>query len=151
MIEPLRIRTILVPTDFSPTADRALGAARALALATGPTEIVLAHANFMPREIEALAVYGAERIFEDIEKTAREQLDKRLAELSAAGISARQSHVDGRPDEVILELAQRERAELIVMGTHGRTGLRHVLLGSVAERVLRHAECAVLTMPPDEE
>ena len=56
--------------------------------------------------------------------------------------------MDGRPSEVILDLAQREGADLIVMGTHGRTGLSHVLLGSVAERVVRQAECPVMTVPP---
>ncbi len=148
MTDARRFETILVATDFSPTADRALEAARELVLAAGSGEIVLAHAKFVPREVEALAVYGAEKVFAQIEKAAVEQLDKRLAELVQAGVPARQVHVDGRPSEVILDLARREGADLIVMGTHGRTGLSHVLLGSVAERVVRQAECPVMTVPP---
>lgn len=120
MIEARRFRTILVPTDFSATADRALEAVRTLVRSAGPTEVILAHANFMPRELEA------------------------------AGVSARQVHENGRPDEVILSLARREHAELTVIGTHGRSGLSHVLLGSVAERVLRQAPCRVMTVPPAE-
>ena len=150
MIESLRFPKILVPTDFSPTADLALEVAKVLALSAGPAEVVLVHAKFVPLEIEALAMHGSERVFEALEKTALDELDKRLAELKTAGVSARQVHADGRPDELIIDLAQREDADVIVMGTHGRTGLSYVLLGSVAERVLRQSECPVLTVPPDQ-
>lgn len=150
MSEALRLRKILCPTDFSPTADRALETAMEFARSAGPAEITLAHANFVPLEIEALGVYGPAKVLEDLAKAAREQLDQRLERLRSAGVSAHHVHADGRPDEVILELARREGTDLIVMGTHGRTGLSHVLLGSVAERVLRRAECPVMTVPPVE-
>ncbi len=151
MTEPLRFHRILVATDFSETADRALAVATELARAAGSAELLLVHANFMPREIEALAVYGPEKVFEKLEVAARAQLDKRLAGLAAAGIAGRQLHADGRPDELILKLAGQESADLIVMGTHGRSGLSRLLMGSVAERVLRQASCPVMTVPPEEE
>ena len=151
MTEPLRFHRILVATDFSETADRALAVATELARASGSAELLLVHANFMPREIEALAVYGPEKVFAKLEVAARAQLDERLARLAAAGIAGRQIHEDGRPDELIPKLARQEGADLIVMGTHGRSGLSRVLLGSVAERVLRQASCPVMTVPPAEE
>ena len=148
MTEPFRFKTILVPTDFSETADRALGVATELARASGTAELLLVHANFMPREIEAIAIYGPEQVFEKLEAAARAQLDERLAGLATKGVAGRQIHADGRPDELILKLAQEESADLIVMGTHGRSGLSRLLLGSVAERVLRQASCPVMTVPP---
>ncbi len=151
MIEAHRFRTLLVPTDVSATADRALEVVRILVRSAGPAEVILAHANFMPRELEALALRGPQRVFDELDRYALEQLDKRLAELEAAGVSARQVHENGRPDEVIVSLARREHADLIVIGTHGRSGLSHVLLGSVAERVLRQAPCPVMTVPPAEK
>lgn len=59
--------------------------------------------------------------------------------------------VNGPPAQRITETAQNEAADLIVMGTHGRTGLRHMLIGSVAERVVRHATCPVLVVPRQTE
>jgi nucleotide-binding universal stress UspA family protein len=148
VIEARRFQTILVPTDFSATADRALEVVRTLVRSAGPAEVILAHANFMPRELEALALRGPQRVFDELENAAIELLGKRLAELEAAGVPARQIHENGPPDEVILSLARREHADLIVIGTHGRTALPHVLLGSIAERVLRQAPCPVMTVPP---
>ncbi|MFQ5684032.1 MAG: universal stress protein [Candidatus Binatia bacterium] len=57
----------------------------------------------------------------------------------------------GKPDKTIVDLAKREGASLIVMSTHGRTGLAHVLVGSVTEKVVRNAGCPVLSIHPDEE
>lgn len=136
---------ILVAVDFSPTSRRAVELARDLVKAAGPAHLILAHAHFVPLEIEALAVRGVERVFADIEKQAKAQLDEIVAELTADGVSAEAVALEGIAEDVLLKLAEDRHADLIVMGTHGRTGLGHALLGSIAERVVRGARCPVLT------
>ena len=148
MSEALRYRTLVVPTDFSPTAHRALELARTLALGAGPAEVVLAHARFVPREIEAVLLRGPQKILDELEQAARTELDALVAELGGAGVKARFVTREGRPERVILEVARQENADLIVMGTHGRRGVTHMLLGSVAERLLREAPCPVATVGP---
>jgi nucleotide-binding universal stress UspA family protein len=110
--------------------------------------VILVHAYFVPVEIEALAVIGPEKLLEDIRARAADDLEKILVRLQDAGISAEYDAAPGSPEEVVLRLADDKEVDLIVMGTHGRTGLTHVLLGSVAERVVRAASCPVLTVKP---
>jgi len=148
MSDRARFPTILVPTDFSPTARRALDFARDLARAAGPSRIVLVHAHFVPLEIEALAVRGVARVFSEIEEQARRDLGKLAAELEKDGLEVKTIALDGAAESVILKAVSDERADLIVMGTHSRKGLGHLFLGSIAERVLRLAPCAVVTVPP---
>ncbi len=148
MIEPRRFRTILVPTDFSPTAEGALVLAEELARAAGPAQLVLVNAYAVPLELEALAFYGAKRVFDELAGESEKQCRVVVARLKNAGLSAESAGSHGRPEEVIVEMARKKRADLIVMGTHGRTGLPHVLLGSVAERVIRNAPCPVITVGP---
>ena len=81
-----------------------------------------------------------------IEEAARTQLDAVVAGLRARGIDVESSRVQGVAWDGIVSLAERVGADLVVVGTHGRTGVRRVLMGSVAERVVRHAGCAVLTV-----
>jgi nucleotide-binding universal stress UspA family protein len=146
LTEPLRFKTIVVPTDFSASADRALAFARELALAAGPAHLILVHAYFVPVEMEALAVQLHEPILEQISERASADLERLLVELQDAGLSAEFYVGRGSPERVIREIAAEKGASLIVMGTHGRTGLRHVVLGSVAERVVRTAPCPVITV-----
>lgn len=146
MIEPLRFKTIVVPTDFSASADQALAFARELSQAAGPAQLILVHAYFVPVEMEALALQLHEPILEQISAQASEDLERVLVQLQDAGVSAEFYVERGSPERVIRELAAEKGASLIVMGTHGRTGLRHVVLGSVAERVVRTALCPVITV-----
>jgi nucleotide-binding universal stress UspA family protein len=148
MTQERRFRKILVPMDFSPGANRALELASDLARQAGPAHLILVHAYFVPVEIEALAVIGPEKLLEDIRARAADDLEKILVRLQDAGISAEYDAAPGSPEEVVLRLADDKEVDLIVMGTHGRTGLTHVLLGSVAERVVRAASCPVLTVKP---
>ncbi len=143
MTEPLRIRTILVPMDFSATAERALRTARDLALQAGPTHVILAHATYLPPEIEAMAPNVA---LTQAENESARSLERQLIELQDAGISSEFTAVRARPERMILELARDKDVDLIVMGTHGFSGLAHVALGSIAERVVRQAPCPVLTV-----
>ncbi len=148
MTEALRFRTIVVPFDFSDSARRALDTARSISKSAGPAHLVLVHAYFVPAELETLAQRAHEPILELVSAQASEDLEKVLVDLQNEGISAEFYAQHGSPDRIIVELASEKSADLIVMGTHGRTGLAHVLLGSVAERVLRTAPCPVITVRP---
>ena len=143
---------ILVPTDFSDCATTAQTTAIDLARRLGG-EIVLLHVLVeAPLYSEGLrsaarvqSVYDAQR------KWAEGALDARIAELGGHGIKASWRATAGVPFEQIVNVAAEERADMIVIGTHGRTGLNRVLLGSVAERVIRLAPCPVLTVRHPEE
>jgi nucleotide-binding universal stress UspA family protein len=146
MTEPQRFQTIVVPMDFSPPAERALALARQLAQAAGPAQLLLVNAYAVPLELEALAAYGSKQVFDELAGETDKQLQALIARLQEADVSAESMGSPGRPDDVIVGLARKRKADLIVMGTHGRTGLPHVLLGSVAERVIRSAPCPVITV-----
>ena len=85
-------------------------------------------------------VYDAQR------KWAEEALEARAAEIRAAGVPVRWKLTAGVPFDAIVQAAEEEGADMIVMGTHGRRGLEGLLLGSVANKVVRLAECPVLTV-----
>jgi universal stress protein A len=143
----MQIRTILVPTDFSEYAEYAFP--WALQMAAGwQAKLILFHA-VVP--ISPLAfpdsVYLPE--LQRMEADILADAEKRMAECvkKAQGSSAiivETRVVVGEPVSEICQAVRREEADLVIMGSHGRTGLAHVLLGSVAERVIRHASCPVL-------
>lgn len=148
MSAPFRLRTILVPMDFSPAAQRALEVARELGKSAGPAHLILVHAYFAPLEMQALGIDGPNKVLAAIEAKASDDLEKLLTGLQDAGISAEYAVLQGAPDHVISKLARDKHVDMIVMGTRGRGGVAHALLGSVAERVLRTAPCAVMTVKP---
>jgi nucleotide-binding universal stress UspA family protein len=74
------------------------------------------------------------------------RLDALKAEIEDAGVTCVLSLRTGVPDQVIVQEARKRKADLVVMGTHGRTGIPHLVLGSVAERVVRASSCPVLTV-----
>lgn len=143
-----RMKTILVPTDFSDDASLAIRTAERV---FGPEEreakLVLVHAYHLPVEFTALgAVPVAPRLFADAAEQARERLEQDAKPLRASGLRVETIAQEGYPPLVIEEAARTSNADLIAMGTHGRSGLRHMLLGSTAERVVQHAPCPVLTI-----
>jgi nucleotide-binding universal stress UspA family protein len=81
---------------------------------------------------------------EAMETNAQQQAQKALARVLNAGLQGDSVIVEGAPFQMIIDTAKEKAVDLIVMGTHGRTGLTHVLMGSVAERVVRMAPCPVL-------
>jgi nucleotide-binding universal stress UspA family protein len=138
---------ILVATDFSEHADRALAYAAELAVGL-EAELRLLHAVSIPAlGIPAMGVsYPA--MEDSIVKEAKEALA--ALEVRYRGrVRIAGTHLEvGDPRDVIDRVAEETRADLIVMGTHGRRGLRRVLLGSVAEAVVRSAPCPVLIVRP---
>ena len=142
----MQIKTILVPTDFSEYAEHAFQWALGLA-ADCKAKIVLFHAA----PIFSQLAFPESVYYPDLAKMEREILadaEKRAAEFAAkkgtSTVSVETRVVLGDTVWEICQAVTREQADLIVIGSHGRTGLSHVLLGSVAERVVRHAPCPVL-------
>lgn len=143
-----RIRTILVPTDFSEGATRALNWARLLARAFG-AEITLLHVADVAVAWLPVGGLGAvpapppSEFVERFNQTAQAALDGMAAGTREV---TRRLLRHGHPREGILQVADEVRADVIVMGTHGRRGFSHLFLGSVAEYVVRQAPMPVFTV-----
>jgi nucleotide-binding universal stress UspA family protein len=144
----MQVETILVPVDFSPHAEHALDMTIGLAAKLGTRTIHLIHVHHPPPMPAPLPGSGPshqeveERVLEDA-ASALEALSKRV---ESASIGVERAVYVGSPAEIICAQAAARGADLVVMGTRGRTGLSQVLLGSVAERTLAHAPCPVLTV-----
>jgi nucleotide-binding universal stress UspA family protein len=138
---------ILHPTDFSESAEQARAQAIRLARALG-AEIILFHVSVeTPLYAEGMLTAGTvQKIFDAQRKWAEEALEARAAEIRAAGLPVRWKLTVGLPFDAIVRAAEEEGADMIVMGTHGRRGLEGLLLGSVANKVVRLAGCPVLTV-----
>jgi len=142
---------ILAATDFSDDSNYALTYAEELARRFS-AEILLVHvdqplAPVMVSELSpGLDVGAMNRIAEEQRLLALRELDRTTARLRDAGLKSRSLLKVGAPFLEIINAAHSEGADLIVLGTHGRSGLAHVLMGSVAERVVRKAHCPVLTI-----
>jgi len=145
------IRLILVATDFSAVSERALDVAMDLARLIGAAIEVL-HVN-----LEAMwvlpppgDVVAAPVDLTEVLASSAIQLDATVARVRAAGIPCTGVSQTGRTDAEIVEYARTQSAGLIVVGSHGRHGLGHALIGSVAEKVVRHAPCPILVVPASE-
>jgi nucleotide-binding universal stress UspA family protein len=139
-----RISRILVATDFSAQASNALQWARSLASAFG-AKLVLLHVI----DIFSLAETGAVMAGSDPLHLIREQAYKCMGELKALIPDAETVVREASPRPVVVDAALELKCQMIVMGTHGRSGLAHLLLGSVAEYVVRNSKLPVLTVRGD--
>lgn len=146
---------ILVPTDFSKTSERAL--AVATNLATAGARITVLHCWQIPPM--ATASYAPVKAAQDLYVPMREELGREAAKSGAAfidtamreGVDFDFRHVESTPAEGIQSWLDENECGLVVMGSHGRRGLRRFLLGSVAEVTIRHAPCSVLVVHPEPE
>ncbi len=135
-----------MPTDFSPHAQQALPFAREMA-AAHDAEILLCHVMEPP--IYPTMLEGTALVMPPLDESLRDQLHKQLEALrdqEFEGMRARVVLREGSPTTELLEVAAEEDVDLIVVATHGYTGLKHMLLGSTAERIVRMAPCPVLTV-----
>ena len=141
------VERILVPVDFSLRSTAALAHAAALAEAFSAS-ITLVHTFELPRSLSAIVPGStAEGDADDIRAAARSNMDGLVSALRDRGIAMVDAVIEsGSPIDTILALAKRGDYQMIVMGTHGRSGLKRLLLGSVAEGVLRSAPCPVVTI-----
>ena len=143
-----RFRRILHPSDFSRASRRAFDQAAALARANG-AQLTLIHV-LEPVIPWAEDAYVSRRAYDQLVTSTRAAAAKRLDVLvrraKARGVRTTGRLVDGDPRDAIPRAAKRTRADLVVVGTHGRTGLRQIMLGSVAARVVTTTPCPVLTV-----
>ena len=147
----VNIRRILCAVDLSEFSSRALRQAAVFAQWTGAQVSVL-HVHQPATSLVAAGPFvGGETLLPTLRTTDRLDLDAALEELvtQETGIARADAMVDDASDvaDAILKRAAAGHADLIVMGTHGRSGIQHLMVGSVAEKVLRRAGCAVLTVP----
>jgi nucleotide-binding universal stress UspA family protein len=140
----VEIKTILTPTDFSVHAEHAFRWALAMA-ADWNAHIVLLHVAplLYLAYSESLYLMDPAKMENELITEAEKRLGELVHQQGTTGTIETRAVV-GEPVWEICRAVEREHADLIVMGSHGRTGLSHVLLGSVAERVMRYAPCPVL-------
>jgi universal stress protein A len=145
----MEIRHILVPTDFSESSKYALDEAVGLAQAFG-AKLTLLHVVELPSYVTDghTPVHVSMALRDDLRGHAQRELAKLPVGGSGAPGEIARRVVVGVPHQQILEAAVAEQVDWIVMATHGRPGLSHLVMGSVAERVVRTAPCPVLTIRP---
>jgi nucleotide-binding universal stress UspA family protein len=142
-----RIRRILFASDFSsaskPAFAKALEMARALR-----AELVLTHAFAMMLPVDGMYMTAAtwNAVERDARVAAQKELDRLHRAARKAGVRATTVVVEGFAADQIVRVAKARRADLIVMGTHGRTGLSKMVMGSVATRVIASSPCPVMTV-----
>lgn len=144
---PLQIQTILVPTDFSGSSMEALEYAVEFGRQFG-ARLVLFHSFSVPEFITD--PYGPHNMHptpEQARSAADDQMREFVKGLDFAGVDFETQITMGRADDEICAYAAKQKIDLIITSTHGRTGLMHVLIGSVAEHVVRHAHSPVLVVP----
>ena len=136
----MKANKIIFPTDFSHCGDAALNMATSLARDSG-AKLLIVHVEEPP------VAYAGGEMYYGVPDPASEDLLRMLKEVLPPDPDVEYEHrlINGDPSTAIATLAEEEGADMIVMGTHGRTGLTRLLMGSVAEAVVRRAPCPVLT------
>lgn len=157
----LPLRKILCPTDFSDPSYKAVRVAQEWA-SHFDAELILVHVitpvptytapGFTGAE-EAMSRQGIADYMAEVEAGAKNLLDALLANVVPDTVTSRSVILHGNPADKIVDYAEEGSVDIIITATHGRTGFRRLIFGSVAERVLRHARCPVLIIPahPEEE
>lgn len=135
----MKYTKILFPTDFSSASNAGLAHATALARDSGAMLIIL--------HVEEPAPAYVGELYYGMAEPDHAELKRMLDKVVPPDTNVRYEHrmFIGDPADVIVETAEKEHTDLIVLGTHGRTGLRRLLMGSVAEAVVRRSSCPVLT------
>jgi nucleotide-binding universal stress UspA family protein len=145
------IHRILVPIDFSEHSRNALKYAVPMAEQTG-AELFLVYVvepTIYPADLGfgQVVLPGVE---EELRQKSAEELESLIATEIAGRVPASCAVRTGKPYQEILRAAKERKIDLIIMATHGHTGVEHILFGSTAERIVRHATCPVLTIRPEE-
>lgn len=140
------VRRILAPLDFSDNTPAILDWAAHLAQEHGGS-VTLLHCYHLPIEFQQLeGAYLPPDFWSSVRNEAETTLERHAAVLRERGVEVEIAVCEGYAGTVIIEEATSRNADLIVIGTHGRSGLTHLLLGSIAERVVQKAPCPVLTV-----
>jgi nucleotide-binding universal stress UspA family protein len=148
----MKIKRILAPTDLSKASLQGVAYAAELARAQ-KAELILLFAEdvsaYVPGEIYGAGVVAS--LLDETRRQAEAGLRKLRDRYRDAGVRCRAVLVSGQPSQTITDTARKLHADWIVLATHGRSGISHALLGSVAERVVRSASCPVLTVRAKEK
>ena len=136
----------LVPVDFSEDANQAVQYAIDLASKLGARVTLLHVIQLLPLGSGDMGVTVPYTYIQDLEADITSCMQAYLEQVTTAGLEGEIAVVHGVPFQEILDTAKNQQCDLIIMGTHGRTGLHHVLMGSVAEKVVRLAPCPVLVV-----
>ncbi len=145
----LKIRKILVPTDFSAYSLEILDTAVDFARKFKASLVILHVVEDLPlTQHPTVSIVSVEEVLREMEKRAREKLKKIVAPKIKKRVPATYVVVRGTPFLEILRVSRQKKAGLILLTTHGRTGLSHLLMGSTAEKVVRKSSCPVLTVRP---
>lgn len=142
----IQLKRILVPIDFSEHAPPVIEWAGMLAEEHG-SELVLLHAYHLPVEFQQVeGAYLPQDFWQSVKSEAEENLEAHAEALRKRGLNVTVVVREGYPATVIEDEAAEQDIDLVVIGTHGLSGLKHLLLGSIAERVVQKAPCPVLTI-----
>ena len=142
------IRRILIPLDFSHHAETILEWGTHLA-EEHECPVILLHAYHLPVEFQQLeGAYLPPDFWSTVKSEAQQTLARYAEQLRGGKLEVEAVVREGYPASVIVEEAEERGADLIVIGTRGLSGFKHLLLGSIAERVVQKAPCAVLTVKP---
>lgn len=150
----MQIRSILIPTDFSECGNYALSYATSLARTFGASLICV---HVIEPIVPTVGYSGMTEplpiadITEQLEDSAERELPKIAVREECAGIEVEELLVHGEAASEIVRVAKERNVDLIVISSHGRTGLGRILFGSTAEAVVRHASCPVLVVKPSPE
>ena len=148
----IRLAKLLVPTDFSEDSEQAARYAVELAKRF-QAEIHCVHVVDIPADLLSTSAYymtgPSEAFLDQIREESKKNLEA-FAEKNLEGVQVRTAFLEGSPFVEIIRYARNQEIDLVVIATHGRTGLKHVLFGSVAEKVVRKAPCPVLVVKREE-
>ena len=144
----LTLKTVLVPTDFSDASESALRYGKAMAEKFGAALHVVHVMEDLLAHAWAAEVYVSSmpQLRDEIEKESRQRLEALLTGTERKSLRGETALLAGNPFLEIIRYAKAHEIDLIVMGTHGRGPIAHMLLGSVAEKVVRKSPCPVLTV-----
>jgi nucleotide-binding universal stress UspA family protein len=142
-------KKILFCTDFSPDADWAFTYAFQLAK-TFKSKFLILHVTPEPIHPEQLSIYLPQEKLEELRMSQKKEISQQLETHYIKKMRGFKNYKvvlkEGEPFVEIIQMAKKESADLIIMGTHGRTGLDHILFGSTAEKVVRKSPCPMLTI-----
>ncbi len=144
----LPVKRILCPTDFSEPSYRSLAVAREFASLFG-AELFLLHVVPPPTHLsipDAAIALDTESYRKSVLKVSTDMLEKVVEVQVPPNIQCRTQVAEGQPAETIVQIADQDEVDMIVISTHGHTGWRHIVFGSVAEKVVRLSKHAVLTV-----
>src|SRR5262245_61654868 len=147
----MQFRHILAPTDFSEYSKAAVAYALELAKEFGAKLTILHVIELPPYPVEGYVPPSLSQTFlEDLEHQATTDLAQLVPDAEGSGVDVARLVAMGSPYRKIIDLAESEQVDLIVMATAGRTGFSRLVMGSISERVMRRSACPVLTIRPRE-